>query len=318
MTRQICFFIGLAFWLTLPLVWAQESGIVLRPPPPPSPASPSNRSPTPTPTLANSAKPDSTVQSNIITVTANQGIDWEKLQRLFIARGGAVIRNGDSTIAADLIYIFYDQAKGSSGKSSSSPVFTRIATSGNTVINQRGNLLTGTSANIYLDTMEMVVVGNGLSLTTSSGEVITATGSLEYRDVTQLAVARGNAKAVQGERTMVADTITASLSPASQQRQFTRINGFGKVFITSPDQAASGDRASFDLVKNFAVLSGNVKLGQGANILVGDYGEMDMTSGVTRILMGKDAGSASQKLRAVIVPNDLRSKTPTEPTVRPK
>lgn len=309
MRRKIILLSAMAFWLFQSSGRAEESAIVLRPPPAAPPAAAAN---------TNASSPAPAVQSNEITVTANQGIEWNRGLRVYTARGAAVIRNGDSTIAANEIKIFYEPARSKKANATASPVFTRIESNGNTVIDQRGNRLTGEKSIIYLDSLETLVTGKGLSLTTLGGEVVTASESLEYREVTQLAVARGSAKAVQGQRTMAADIITASLAPSSQQRQFTRINGFGKVRITSPNQAAAGDRASFDLVKNLAVLSGNVKLGQGVNILAGDYGEMDMNSGVTRILMGNEASSASQKLRGVIVPHDLRSKSPTEPPVRAK
>ena len=324
------FFIMILLIVTGTLQAAEEPPILLRPP-----AASRDSAPKPAPKSESKSesKSGSSLKSNtglasFITITAKQGINWHRDLKFYSAKGDALIRNGDSTIAAKEIKIFYEENKNNSRSTSDSTVFTRIETYGDTVMVQNGNRLTGEMAVIYLDSLESVVTGKGLSFTTSGGEVVTARDSLEYREVTKLAVARGNAKAVQGDRTMTADIITASMAPASpspsanfkaaESRQFSRINGFGLVNISSPAHAAAGDRGSYDLLRNLAVLSGNVKLGVGASLLSGDYGELDMNNGTSRILMGSDAASAGQKLRGIIVPNDLRNKPSPETTARPK
>ncbi|MCX8501787.1 MAG: hypothetical protein ORO03_08870 [Alphaproteobacteria bacterium] len=252
-----------------------------------------------------------------ISISAKQGIEWHRDQKYYLAKTGVVVQRGDSTISGNQIKLFYSQnpqATGSgTGSASASTTFTRIEASGNTVILDRGNRLVGDRAVIYLDSLETIVTGKNLSLTTSNNEVVTASDSLEYRDVTRLAVARGKAKFVKGDQTMTADYLTASLTPKGDLGlQFLAANGFGNVHITSPNRAAAGDRGSFDLRNNFAVLSGNVKLGQGTSLVAGDYGEMDMKTGVGRILVGADAAAAGRQLRAIIVPDDLKNKPSTE------
>ena len=378
---------------------ATEPPLVLRPPPPeakktpPSEAKktpPSETKKTPpseakrTPPPKSQPKP---VAANEITITAKQGIEWHRAEGFYLAKNSAVIQRGGSIISADLLKIYYDQIQHSSSAASVTTVFTRVEASGNSLIIEGGNRLVGDKAVIYLDSLESIVTGKNLSLTTANGEVVTARDSLEYRDVTHLAVARGAAKLVNGTQTMTADILTASLKPnrggalqfsqtngfgnvrvtdgdqtmnadilsaimkptsngamqfsqangfgnvritkgdqtmtadilsaimkptSNGAMQFSQANGFGNVRITSPNRAASGDRGSFDPIKNFALLSGNVKLGQGNSLITGDYGEMNMTTGAGRILLGPEAAAAGRQLRAVIIPSDLPNKPATE------
>lgn len=87
---------------------------------------------------------------------------------------------------------------------------------------------------------------------------ITADSALEWnRDLHQY-VARKNAKAVQGDFSVSADTLTASYDESKGGgTSITVLTAEGNVVITSGTSHASGAKAVYDVVKGEAVLTGN-------------------------------------------------------------
>jgi lipopolysaccharide export system protein LptA len=78
----------------------------------------------------------------------------------------------------------------------------------------------------------------------------------------------------------------APASPPGQQ-QIRRMEATGGVVVNQKDQNATGDRADFDMPTNTIIISGNVVVTKGQDVLRGQRLVVNMTDGVSRVEGGR-------------------------------
>src|SRR5690606_31299471 len=84
------------------------------------------------------------------------------------------------------------------------------------------------------------------------------------------------------------------------------ISAQGGVTITTPTDVARGDEGVYDLSTRIATLSGNVRLTRGGNQLNGDYAEVNLETGVSRLL--SRPGTGEGRVRGLLVPDSANSR----------
>jgi lipopolysaccharide export system protein LptA len=90
---------------------------------------------------------------------------------------------------------------------------------------------------------------------------VTARDGIEWRQQEQVYIARGNAKAVQGEITVMADTLSAYYRKTPQgATEINRLVADGNVRIATPGRTALGTRAVYDADRRLFVLTGQPRL----------------------------------------------------------
>lgn len=77
---------------------------------------------------------------------------------------------------------------------------------------------------------------------------------------------RGRAEILQGQNRLRADAIVGARSPAGE---LTSIEATGGVYFVTPTQTMRGDKAVYDLTRAEVVVTGDVILTQGQNVLTG-------------------------------------------------
>jgi lipopolysaccharide export system protein LptA len=132
--------------------------------------------------------------------------------------------------------------------------------------------------------------------------------SLEVTEgqVERVSVFRGNVTVTRGDTVLRAAVITIysdAGQPADDAEPFNRIEASGKVYVSSgEDQTATGDAASLDMKTRTVVLTGNVVLTQGTNVLTGDKLTVDIASGKARIEQ-----TSGGRIRGVFTPTSGNS-----------
>lgn len=76
---------------------------------------------------------------------------------------------------------------------------------------------------------------------------VTSEQGLEWSQDGQRITARGNAKAVRGGVTVLADTLIAFYTQANSQTQVSRLEAYGHVTIKTPTEEATGTEAIYDV-----------------------------------------------------------------------
>lgn len=190
-----------------------------------------------------------------------------------------------------------------------------------------------------LDQAVLVMTGHDLKLTTPN-DVLTARDDMEYWSQKHMAVARGNAVVVTNDsKRLAADTLVAytdassaaqsasapraaaqsasapqaTAQPASTRPntqntddplaasgKLKRVEAFGNVSVRTATDTAIGDRAVYVPDTGIALLAGKVRITRGQNQLDGTEAEVNMKTGISRLL----AGGGHGRVNGLIVPND--------------
>ncbi len=269
-----------------------------------------------------------------VEINADEGIEWRRDENVYIARGNAVAKRGDMRLRADTLTAHYRPVEGGG-----TDIF-RLDAVGGVVIDSVNGKAVGDNGVYDVDNGVMVLKGRALKLV-SEEYTVTARDSLEYWNDKQMAVARGDALVINADDRMSADIITAfftdnsadngpdrkggaaggkktrakpdavgkdSKPPGSAAdqpqggQQIRRIEGFNNVHVSQPGQIALADKGVYDVESGIAVLFGSVKITREDNQLNGEYGEVDLNMGVSRILSGPPGAIGPQPVRGLFSP----------------
>ncbi len=259
--------------------------------------------------------------SGPIEIEASDGIEWRRDEKVYIASGNAKAVRGTITLnAARLLARYRDRQGASPGSGSGSAggepggdlggSVYRLEAEGAVVITTPTQTAYADKAIYDVDQSVILLTGKDLRIE-ADGDLIMARDSLEWYESKRMAVARGSAVVTRGDRRVDADVLTAYVEddPTKPgQSRIRRVEAFGSVRVSAPSQTAisqtaRGERGVYDLKSDVATLAGAVKLTQGDSQLNGDYGEMNMTSGVSRLLPSPDGKT---RVQGLIVPQDRK------------
>lgn len=193
----------------------------------------------------------------------------------------------------------------------------RVQAEGNVHIYTQTDQAWGDRATYDLDQGLMVMTGRNLKLTTPN-EVLTARDDLEYWAQKHMAVARGDAMVVTKDaRRLTADTLVAYTAdtpppargstpaaartddPTATSGKLQKVEAFGHVIVRTPTDTVTGDRAVYVPDTGIARIGGNVRITRGQNQLNGSEAEVNMKTGISRLL-----SSSSGRVQGLVVPND--------------
>lgn len=263
-----------------------------------------------------------------IAITADDGIEWQQNDRVYIARGHATATRGQDTVVADTLSAYYRPVAGAEATHGGSGAGTapapaaknggtepltggsteiyRLVADGNVRFTTPTDTLTGDHAVYDVDTKLLVVTGKDLRLVTPR-ETITARDSFQWNDATETGVARGNAIATRADRRVRADVLTAHFDKQPNGgMQIATINADGNVVMTTPGQIARGSTGVYNANTGTATLSGNVRLTRGENELRGRYAVVNLNTNVSRLLAAppgeRIAGEHATRVEGLLVP----------------
>ena len=91
-----------------------------------------------------------------------------------------------------------------------------------------------------------------------------------------------------------------------------RVEATGGVEVATPNEFVTGRRGTYYVAREVATLEGGVKITRGENQLNGEYAEVDLKAGVSRLLANPPAGevgaegpSKPERVRGLLVPRSL-------------
>lgn len=241
--------------------------------------------------------------SKPLHIEADNGVEWQQSNHVYIARGHAKATRGDNSVSADTLYAYYRPAPTGGAAPAPSPAATqqsassfdngstqiyRLEADGNVVFTTPTQTAYGDHAVYDVDQALLVVTGKNLKIVTPQ-DVITARDSFEWYDQKQLGVARGDAIAIRqgpAPKSIRGDVLIAEISKAgnNQPSKITKVDAHGHVVLISQDEIAHGDAAVYNLDTGIATLTGHVSLTRGENELRGQYGVVDTNTNVARLL----------------------------------
>lgn len=108
---------------------------------------------------------------------------------------------------------------------------------------------------------------------------------------------RGRAEVVQGQNRLRADVISGS----GNDSEINRIEATGNVYFVTPEQTIRGDRAVYTLSDNLVVVTGDVIVTQGQNVMTG--GRLTYNTATQAVTMAGGAASNGGRIRGVFYPD---------------
>ena len=266
-----------------------------------------------------------------VEINADQGIEWRRDDNVYIARGNASAKQGDVTVHADTLTAHYHPVEGGGTD------IYQLDAIGNVVINSANGTASGDNGVYDVGNALMVLKGRALKMV-SEDYTVTARDSLEYWDNKQMAVARGNAVVVNEDKRLSGSIVTAYFTPSGsqsesrsesggngsgqgkkpggqnksqksggtdggdQQQKIRRIEAFENVRVSSPGQIAVANTGVYDVESGIATLYGSVKITREDNQLNGEYGEVNLNTGVSRMLSGPPGSTGPQPVHGLFSP----------------
>jgi len=281
---------GASVFAGVALVWLIAPAIAQPPTqqkPPPTASSDRSASPLGFDLGGDSKKP--------ISIEADQGIEWQQNNHVYIARGHATAKRGNATVTADTLTAHYrPAAQAQPGSKQTDASKSDMIDSGSQIylVEADGHVeLSGETQHAYgdhgvydVDAGTMVLTGNNLRLVTKD-DTVTARDSLEWHDKEQVAVARGDAVALRENKRLRSDVMTAEVTRDDKGAQhISRIDAEGDVTVSSQDQTGRGDSGVYNVTTGITTLIGHVRLTRGQNELRGQYAVVDMNKSIYRLL----------------------------------
>ena len=230
-----------------------------------------------------------------IEINAEEGIEWQQKNKAYIARGNARAAQGDVAVLADTLSAYYRETEDGGTD------IWRIDAVGRVRIVTPTQRAFGDKA-VY-DVEQGILILTGGSRLETETDRITARDSLEYWEKRNLAVARGNAIATRGENRLRADVLTAYFAKdVGGTSQVRKVDAFDNIVITTPDEIVRSSRGVYDVETGIATLTGQVKITRGNDQLNGEYAEVNLNTGVSKLF-----GRGTRGVQGIFTPDrDIR------------
>jgi lipopolysaccharide export system protein LptA len=220
-----------------------------------------------------------------------ESLVWHRDGNKMVATGNArVIRSGVELRANTLT------AHSRKGKAGDDDQFYRLDAEGNVQIISKNERVFGDRGEYKIDDQNFVIVGNNLRIESNQG-LITARDQLEYWEAKQQFVARGEATIVKEDKRLRADILLALLGANAKGRQeIQQINVWGNVLISTASEIVQAGKGVYNVQTGIVRLQQNVKITRGKTQLNGNEGEVNLNTGISRLIGGK------RRVRALIPP----------------
>ena len=234
-----------------------------------------------------------------IEITADNGIEWEKNKEILIASGNAKASRGGITVLAEVLRAYYRK------KTTGGTDLYRLDAAGGVKIFSDTESMEGQTA--VLDFEQAILKVDGKKVIYKAGpDTITANQQMEYWERQKMAVARGNAVAIHKGKTLRADVLKALLRKNKTGRsEVYIIEAFNNVLIVSNKDRLRSDSAIYKLDSGIVTLKKNVSIVREDSILNGDLAEINLKTGVSKLLTVDSVGSRREKkrVRGLIYPH---------------
>ncbi len=283
-----------------------------------------------------------------VAITAAGGFTLDQANQTATAYGDARAVRGDVTVLADRLIAHYRRkpaaataAPPANGGDTGGNEIYRLEAIGHVRIVTPTDTAVGDRAVYDMDQAVLVLTGHAMRITTPHA-TLTARDSMEYWTDRHMAVARGNAMAVADDgRQVRADVLVAytrptppagaaptpgsaapgSAAPGSAPTDASgnlapgsleKIEAFGHVEIRNATVLARGDRGVYLPPTGLARLVGDVRITRGENQLNGPAADVDMRTGVARLIADPAA-----PVRGLLMPQSQPPPAGTPPVDKP-
>ena len=232
---------------------------------------------------------------NPIEIFAEEGIEWHKNKNKYVAIGNAKAVSDSLSLKSDRIEAFYTE------KEDSGMNIKEVKAKKNVIIEDKKMRIVGGNYAEYKTTKDyFLLVGKNILLT-SEANTLRSKEKLEYWRSKNIAIATGKAEAQKDKEFVVlADKLVWYLKEDKNKTTVKKILGFKNVSIKTNNEVAFSDKAIYNNETEICKLYGNVKLQRGDSFLLGEYAEVDLKKGISKLLPAPGNSMKENKVKALI------------------
>ena len=237
-----------------------------------------------------------------ITIEASGSLVWKQADKTYHALGDAVATRGAMTVHADELTAHYTENNGQNE-------IQALEAMGHVTILNNGSTASGPYARYDMTTGDMKLTGTDLKLSNAKNETLTAQQEISFNDKTGQSYAIGQPLLARPDRTLAAVRLDGQFVKDAQnawtlQTATATDNVVIRTGLLGANPSVStSDHGFYDAQKDTALLSGHVKLSRGQNQMNGDRAEIDMKTGLSRLLPSAEATSPDHRVRAILYQN---------------
>jgi lipopolysaccharide export system protein LptA len=238
-----------------------------------------------------------------LEVSAAGSLEWDRDAKVFTAKQDAKAVQGDVSIEAQTLKALY---RDGAGDKEGMQIHTLKADGGgdDVVITSNSASAYGRTLDYTVDNGRAILKGGNLRMV-SADQTVTARDTFEYFVHEGRLIANGNVKVTRPKAantsggygaadTIEADQIIAILGNDAQgKRVLDRLEAYGNVVITTPDEILKGRKGFYDASTNVAEIEGDVVITRGPNILEGAKAQVDLNTNMSKMFGGAPSKSVS-------------------------
>lgn len=146
----------------------------------------------------------------------------------------------------------------------------------------------------------------------SDGPIDISADRLEVIDQNREALWIGNVEAKQGQNTLRSDRMTVKFTktqasaqsdtPGEGWGEINTLYATGRVFFITPQEVARGEAGEYQAKDDRIILTGNVVVTRGQNVLKGDKLIVDVATGKSVLESNEKGRKADERVRGVFYP----------------
>lgn len=247
-----------------------------------------------------------------VVLTSDGGMEWDSNKKTFTAEKKALAVRGDTALGADRMTAFYREVAGKSNE------FFRVTAKGNVIITTPKQVIYADRADYEIEKSVIILKGNPVKLI--AGDERMTSKELELWQDKNMAVAKKSVVAQKDARRLESETVKAFFAKKGAKNDIERFEAEDGVKITNGKETVTGDSGVYYVASERAVLTGNVKIEQGGNYILGEVADINMKTGVSRLQTPASAEREKGKVRGVFLPEKKRksNKVESNPAPLPK
>ena len=245
---------------------------------------------------------DSLEKNEPIEIFAEGGIEWNKNSRIYTAKKNAEAKKGKLIVNADILEAHYEEKKENNNE------IKFLKAKGNVRINDGTTFITGGRNALYdIKKEHFIIFGNNVKMT-SQNDILSANIKLEFWKNKNIAIATGKAEAIRLTKYQInaEKLVTHLLKNDKEESEVKKIIAYNEVVIKTNNEIAYSDKALYNKNSEICKLFGNVRLRKDDNFLTGEYAEMNLNDGISKLLPypGNKLLETENRVKALIKKQD--------------
>ena len=130
-----------------------------------------------------------------------------------------------------------------------------------------------------------------------NNEIEISSEVMEWKREENIAIALGDAKAIQGKRILSADKIVVYFNSSKDVKKIFKLEASGKVKFANKEQLARGDNATYFVDNETIIMKGNVRLEREESLMLGEELSIDLKNNTSKLISSNKSGKVKAKYK---------------------